>query len=74
MSETQEMERVLMYGGGGMMKRGCSLTFEEPVENVGTTSKEHHEIYNTLQLLWLKNLVPPGVLFFSWLFFARAHL
>lgn len=39
-----------------MMKRNCSLTFEEPLENVGTTSKEHHEKYNTPLLLSLENL------------------
>lgn len=59
-----------------MMKRSVAVsTFEEPVENVGTASKEHHEIYNTPPLLLsLENLVPPGVVFFSWLFSACAHL
>lgn len=67
-----------------MMKVGrgrrssCSLTFEELVENVGPTSKEHHEIYNKLQLS-PENLVPPGVIFFvvvffSWLFSTWVHL
>lgn len=63
------MEKDMECRGGGMMKRCCSLTFEELLENVGTTSKEHHEIYNTLLLLLLllslENLVHPGVLFFS---------
>lgn len=36
----EELEKVMVCGGeGGMMKRRSSLTFEEPVENVGTTSK-----------------------------------
>lgn len=43
----EETENDVVHGGGGMMKCTCSLTFEELVENVGTTSKEHHEIYNT---------------------------
>lgn len=33
------------HGEGGVMKRSCSLTFEELLENV--TSNEGHEIYNT---------------------------
>lgn len=36
----EELQKVMACGGeGGMMKRRSSLTFEEPVENVGTTSK-----------------------------------
>ena len=59
-------------GVGGMMKHSCSLTFEELVENVGTTSNEHHEIYNTLLQMLPENLVPSGELFFSRLFSPQA--
>lgn len=33
------------HGEGGVMKRSCSLTFEELLGNV--TSNEGHEIYNS---------------------------
>lgn len=66
-------------GGVGWWNAVAVSTFEEPVENVGTTSKEHHEIYNTppplllLPLLWLQTLVPSGVVFLNWLFSAHVH-
>lgn len=77
----EEMEKVMVLGGGGDETQLQSRPFEEPVENVGTTSKEHHEICNTppppllllLLLLWLENLLPSGVVFLNWLFSVHVH-